>query len=136
MEFVLLTLAYLVASILFILSLRGLSSQETARRGNLYGIIGMAVAVVATATASLIDQYVYLGVALVIGAGVGAAMASRVAMTAMPELVALLHSFVGAAAVLVGWSLYLDSGGHHGSRTILLIEIAVDVMIGAITFTG
>ncbi len=136
MEFVLLSVAYLVASILFILSLRGLSSQSTARRGNLYGMIGMAVAVGATATASAIDQYPLMIGALVVGGGVGALMAARVAMTAMPELVALLHSFVGAAAVLVGWSLYLDAAGHAGGRTILLIEIAVDVVIGAITFTG
>ena len=101
LESILLTLAYLVASALFIMSLHGLSSQETSRRGNLYGIIGMAIAVGATATASSIDLYTVMAAALAIGAVIGAFMAARVAMTAMPELVALLHSFVGAAAV---WS--------------------------------
>ncbi|MCK6573258.1 NAD(P)(+) transhydrogenase (Re/Si-specific) subunit beta [Myxococcota bacterium] len=137
MNAALLTVAYIVSSTLFILSLRGLSSQETARRGNLYGIIGMATAVVATTLCADLDAYASLIGALVIGAGIGAVMAARVAMTAMPELVALLHSFVGAAAVIVGFASYLGpDDGHVGSRTVLLIEILVDVFIGAITFTG
>jgi NAD(P) transhydrogenase subunit beta len=130
------TVAYIVAGILFILSLRGLSSQETARRGNLYGIIGMAAAVVATTLCADKVAYAPLLGALVVGAAIGAFMAARVAMTAMPELVALLHSFVGAAAVIVGYASYLDPAGHAGSRTVLLIEIFVDVFIGALTFTG
>ncbi|MCK6526555.1 NAD(P)(+) transhydrogenase (Re/Si-specific) subunit beta [Myxococcota bacterium] len=136
MESLLLTVAYIVSSVLFILSLRGLSAQETARRGNAYGFAGMALAVLATATSQAIDSYALLLLALVVGSAVGAAMASRVAMTAMPELVALLHSFVGAAAVLVGFASYLGDAGGHGPRGILLGEIAVDVFIGSLTFTG
>src|SRR5262245_42144892 len=97
--------AYVVAAVLFILSLRGLSGQETARRGNLYGIIGMAIAIAATLTLTTkADGGFHRTVfgAVVIGGGIGAVMAARVGMTQMPELVALLHSFVGLAAVLVG----------------------------------
>lgn len=132
-EFALLTFAYLLAAVLFILSLRGLSSQETARQGNINGIVGMAVAVGVTLSASFIDSYLLLIAALVVGAIIGVSMARSVAMTAMPELVALLHSFVGLAAVLVGIAAFL-SEMHHG--TIALIEIYIDVLIGSITFTG
>jgi NAD(P) transhydrogenase subunit beta len=126
------TLAYLAAAVLFILSLRGLSSQATARRGNLYGMIGMLLAVAVTATSGAISAYEYTLPAIAIATLIGAMMAARVAMTSMPEMVALLHSFVGLAAVLVGVAFYL--GGHGG--TVLLIEIFIDVFIGAITFTG
>ncbi|MCA9524785.1 MAG: NAD(P)(+) transhydrogenase (Re/Si-specific) subunit beta, partial [Myxococcales bacterium] len=136
MEYVLLTTAWLVASVLFILSLRGLSSQETARKGNLYGIIGMAIAVGSTAMASVIDVYVPLVLALGAGAAIGAVMASRVAMTAMPELVALLHSFVGLAAVFVGYSSFLAPAHGSGDSAIFRTEVFIDVAIGAITFTG
>ena len=136
-EDALLTVAYIVSSVLFILSLRGLSSQVTARRGNAYGLIGMGIAVVATLLHSGVNAYANLLLALVVGAGIGALMAARVAMTAMPELVALLHSFVGLAAVLVGYASYLGDHGHGaGGRTILLVEIYIDVFIGALTFTG
>ncbi|MCB9529052.1 MAG: NAD(P)(+) transhydrogenase (Re/Si-specific) subunit beta [Myxococcales bacterium] len=135
MELTLLIVAYLVSSVLFILSLRGLSSQETARRGNVYGIIGMAIAVGATLTMSSVTLYAVLAPALVIGAGIGYLMAARVAMTAMPELVALLHSFVGAAAVLVGFATWLDPRMHVGGA-VFLVEVFIDVFIGAITFTG
>jgi H+-translocating NAD(P) transhydrogenase subunit beta len=130
--------AYLVAGVLFILSLRGLSSQETARRGNLYGIIGMVIAIGATLTLPL-DFHPTLFGAIGIGALVGAAMAARVGMTQMPELVALLHSFVGVAAVLVGYSLDLwPMGVRPGEPPVLSqrIEIYIDVWIGAITATG
>jgi NAD(P) transhydrogenase subunit beta len=136
-EDALLTVAYIVSSTLFILSLRGLSSQVTARRGNAYGLIGMGVAIVATLMHSQVNAYANLLIALVVGSGIGALMAARVAMTAMPELVALLHSFVGLAAVLVGYASYL--GGHgadEDGRAILLTEIFIDVFIGALTFTG
>ncbi|WP_146591740.1 NAD(P)(+) transhydrogenase (Re/Si-specific) subunit beta [Posidoniimonas polymericola] len=139
MDQVLLSIPYLVAAVLFILSLKGLSSQETARRGNLYGIIGMAIAVGATMTSHQITSQglVYVGIAVLIGAAIGAVMAARVAMTSMPELVALLHSFVGAAAVLVGFASYF---GEHGETVIgvriHLTEIYLAVWIGAITFTG
>jgi NAD(P) transhydrogenase subunit beta len=133
MEYALLTVAYLAAAIFFILSLRGLSSQETARAGNTYGIVGMTIAVFATVTASGVDRYWLLVPALVVGAIIGRNMASKVAMTAMPEMVALLHSFVGIAAVLVGYATYV---AEKKSGTVFEIEIFVDVFIGAITFTG
>jgi H+-translocating NAD(P) transhydrogenase subunit beta len=134
----LLTVAYIAASVLFILSLGGLSDQETARRGNLYGIIGMAIAVIATALSPAVSGYGMLVAAIVPGVIIGAILASRVAMTSMPELVAVLHSFVGLAAVLVGIGNYLQPG--HGltgvEETIHQVEIFIGVFIGAITFTG
>ena len=139
------TVAYLAAGILFILSLSGLSTQETARRGNLYGIIGMAIAVAATLLDPSIlggsDMVVGYGVvagSVVVGGAIGLLLAARVAMTAMPELVALLHSFVGLAAVLVGVSTFLHPGHElHGAEAIVhAVEIFADVAIGAITFTG
>jgi NAD(P) transhydrogenase subunit beta len=126
--------AYLVAGALFILSLRGLSSQQTARRGNLYGILGMAIAIVATLTLPGFHIQPLLVVALVGGAALGAVMALRVGMTQMPELVALLHSFVGVAAVLVGYSLQLTFTEYLPTKT--RVEIYIDVFIGAVTFTG
>lgn len=137
------TMAYLVAGILFILSLGGLSNQETARRGNIFGIVGMALAVVAVfvnidqaANLNLERAAPYLGGAILLGFLIGAALAARVAMTAMPQLVAMLHSFVGLAAVLVGLSSYLKPAMDGGSYTVHLIEIWLGVAIGAITFTG
>ena len=130
---VLLTVAYLVASVLFILSLRGLSSQETARRGNLYGTLGMVIAVAATLSSAQVVTLQWVLIALVVGSGIGLVVAKRVAMTAMPELVALLHSFVGIAAVLVGFASYLG-GSDHG--VIHQAEVFVAVFIGAVTFTG
>ncbi|WP_416674273.1 Re/Si-specific NAD(P)(+) transhydrogenase subunit beta [Egbenema bharatensis] len=135
----LLTVAYIAASALFILSLGGLSDQATARRGNLYGIIGMLIALGATAAASVTGSgYGILAAAVVPGVVIGAIVASRVAMTSMPELVAILHSFVGAAAVLVGIANYLQ--GDHGltgaEATIHQVEIFIGVFIGAVTFTG
>jgi NAD(P) transhydrogenase subunit beta len=142
------SLAYLVASLLFILSLRGLSSQETARGGNRLGLIGMLIAVVMTAAALFIPGDLsaatmpeptiagVLAAALGVGAVVGAVLASRVAMTSMPELVAILHSFVGAAAVLVGIATYLQPGGEGADRGAHLIEIYVGVFVGAVTFSG
>src|SRR5262245_10146292 len=137
-------LAYLAASLLFILSLRGLSGQETARGGNRFGVIGMVLAVIVTAvallvpgqlaTASLPDMSIVgvLAGALIVGGLIGGFVASRVAMTSMPELVAMLHSFVGAAAVLVGISNYLQpsdvAAQEQGAH---LIEIYVGVLVGA-----
>jgi NAD(P) transhydrogenase subunit beta len=139
----LVTVAYIAASALFILSLGGLSHPETARKGNLYGIIGMIVAIVATtlgvATNGFnLSQYAMLAAVVLPGAIVGAVIASRVAMTSMPELVAILHSFVGAAAVLVGIANYLqpDPSLVGVEATIHEIEIFVGVFIGAVTFTG
>jgi NAD(P) transhydrogenase subunit beta len=134
--------AYLAAGMLFILSLRGLSSQETARRGNLYGIVGMAIAIFATLSLATYAPSPLLLAAIGGGAVIGALMAIRVGMTQMPEMVALLHSFVGIAAVLVGYATALpfvtqpEASGAHGSLTKLFVEVYIDVWIGAITFTG
>jgi NAD(P) transhydrogenase subunit beta len=142
-------LAYLVASLLFILSLRGLSTQETARRGNRYGLLGMILAVICTAVALVfpgggvvvrtegVTGVGILAGALGVGAIVGGLLASRVAMTSMPELVAVLHSFVGAAAVLVGIATYLQPGAEvEAARGAHLIEIYVGILVGAVTFSG
>jgi H+-translocating NAD(P) transhydrogenase subunit beta len=143
------SLAYLVASLLFILSLRGLSTQESAQRGNRLGVVGMVVAVIVTALALLIPgdgvaavapEPSVIGVlagALGIGCVIGALLAMRVAMTSMPELVAILHSFVGAAAVLVGIATYLQPTGFDpADRGAHLGEIFVGVLVGAVTFSG
>ena len=134
----LITIAYIAASALFILSLGGLSRQETARRGNWYGIVGMVIALVATGAAMNVGGLPVLAAALIPGLIIGAILASRVQMTSMPELVAILHSFVGLAAVLVAFATYL---GPHGQMTaaeknLHLGEIFVGVCIGSITFTG
>jgi H+-translocating NAD(P) transhydrogenase subunit beta len=130
--------AYIVAAALFILSLSGLAHPETARRGNWYGIVGMAIALVATALHPSVQQYGLLASVMIPGALIGAIVASRVKMTAMPQLVAILHSFVGLAAVLVGFATYIAK--HDGlvgvDRAVLEIEIFAGVCIGAITFTG
>ena len=132
------TVAYIGASILFILSLGGLSNQETARRGNIYGIVGMAIAILATILATQIDDYTILIAAVIVGGAIGAVVASRVEMTQMPQLVAILHSFVGLAAVLVGIATYVDpTAAYQGvEKTIHEVEIFIGVFIGAITFTG
>jgi NAD(P) transhydrogenase subunit beta len=133
----LITIAYIAASALFILSLGGLSKQETARRGNWYGIIGMVIALIATAAAMNPAGLPILLAALIPGLLIGAFVASRVQMTAMPQLVAMLHSFVGLAAVLVGIATYL--GPHEltpAEMNIHLVEIFIGVCIGAVTFTG
>jgi len=133
----LITIAYIAASALFILSLGGLSRQETSRRGNFYGILGMLIALVATAFAIKDGNYVLLAGVLIPGGIIGALVASRVQMTAMPQLVAILHSFVGLAAVLVGFATYL---GEHkiaeGEALVHLAEIFIGVCIASITFTG
>lgn len=134
----LLTVAYIAASALFILSLGGLSNQESARQGNVFGIAGMTIAFVATALSPLVTGYTTLAATIVPGAIIGSILASRVAMTSMPELVAILHSFVGLAAVLVGIGNYLqpESGLVGAEATIHEVEIFIGVFIGAITFTG
>ena len=134
----LVTVAYIAASALFILSLGGLSNQESARKGNLYGIAGMAIAFLATALSAQVTEYTTLIAVIVPGAIIGAILAARVAMTSMPELVAMLHSFVGLAAVLVGLSNYLqpESALVGAEATIHELEIFIGVFIGAVTFTG
>ena len=134
----LVTIAYLAAGILFIFSLGGLSAQESARRGNLFGIIGMVIAVLVTAFGPHVSSYSMLTAALVVGGAIGATLAARVEMTSMPQLVAILHSFVGAAAVLVGLATALNP--DHSLQGVELriheIEIFVGVFVGAVTFTG
>ncbi|WP_327173837.1 Re/Si-specific NAD(P)(+) transhydrogenase subunit beta [Streptomyces sp. NBC_01335] len=142
------TAAYLVAALLFILSLAGLSKHETARQGWTYGVAGMAVALAATIGLTLHDTSVrgatalVLAVSLAVGAAIGIWRARVVRMTGMPELIALLHSFVGLAAVLVGWASYIEverhgEGGFSGSLlSIHHAEVSLGIFIGAVTFTG
>src|SRR6266852_4340803 len=137
-------LLYLVAGVLFILALRGLSSPETSRRGNLFGMVGMAIAIVTTLAAhppAGVVAWSLVVVGMALGGGTGAVIARRVPMTAMPELVAAFHSLVGMAAVLVAAAaLYAPAafdigaaGAIHGSS---LIEMSLGDAIGAVTFTG
>src|SRR5512138_599628 len=134
--------SYVGATILFILSLGGLSNPETSRRGNLYGMIGMTIAVLATVFAPQVTNagYPWIAGALAAGAVIGIYAARTVKMTQMPELVALMHSLVGLAAVLIGFANYIDpaaSGGFAAAeRTIHHLEIYLGVLIGAVTFSG
>ena len=133
------TAAYLFASILFILSLGSLSSQESAKRGVFYGIIGMIIAIIATVLGEGVAGQTYIIIAIAIASAIGLMLARKVEMTAMPQLVAILHSFVGLAAVLVGFGSYLDPKTHelHGAAHIIhLTEVFIGIFIGAITFTG
>ncbi|HMV66365.1 MAG TPA: NAD(P)(+) transhydrogenase (Re/Si-specific) subunit beta [Myxococcota bacterium] len=133
-----LTLLYLVAATLFILSLGGLSRQETARQGNRLGVVGMGVALLATLLHPDAGRHVLAVLAVSVGGVIGLRQAQRVAMTEMPEMVAVLHSFVGLAAVLVGISTYLDPGAvREGAHAVIhTLEVYVDVTIGAVTFAG
>ncbi|MBX2869235.1 MAG: Re/Si-specific NAD(P)(+) transhydrogenase subunit beta [Acidiferrobacterales bacterium] len=130
--------AYIISSILFILSLGGLSNQETARRGNIYGMVGMAIAIIATLLSDQVSNYFLILIPVAFGGAIGAYFASRVEMTAMPELVAILHSFVGLAATLVGFATYVDPASHFVGveKTIHDVEIYLGILIGAVTFTG
>ncbi|MEE2906905.1 MAG: Re/Si-specific NAD(P)(+) transhydrogenase subunit beta [Planctomycetota bacterium] len=132
------TIAYLVAAVLFIMSLGGLSKQETAERGNLYGIVGMILALGVAIFSAEVNRYGILAIAMVPALAVGGWLAVRVKMTEMPQLVALLHSFVGIAAVLVGFASFLDPHGGMtpAEMTVHEIEVYVGICIGAITFTG
>ncbi len=134
----LVTAAYIGATILFILALSGLSNPETARRGNLYGITGMGIALLATIFGVVTDNYALLIGGLVIGAAIGLMLARRVQMTQMPELVAILHSLVGLAAVFVGFASFADPDLHFTGvdQTIHDIEVYLGVLIGAVTFSG
>ena len=134
----LVTMSYIVAAILFILSLSGLSNQETARRGNYYGMLGMAIAIIATTLSGSVTAFGILIVALIIGGAIGARAALKVEMTQMPELVAIMHSLVGMAAVLVGYANFMDSTISivGVEKTIHEMEIYIGVLIGAVTFSG
>ena len=134
------TVAYLGAAILFILSLGGLSNPETSRRGNLFGMVGMALAVLATIFGPRVAPagIAWIVIALVIGGGIGLYAARVVKMTQMPELVALMHSLVGLAACLVGFASYVDTSiQYQGAEKIIHeVEIYIGILIGAVTFSG
>ena len=137
----LITAAYIISAILFILSLAGLSKQETAKNGNRFGVIGMIIALAATMINIDVQNIIYILIAMLIGSLIGVRLAVKVQMTEMPELVAVLHSFVGLAAVLVGYNSFLNIyNGHLPESAVLLniemVEIFLGIFIGAITFTG
>ncbi len=133
----LVTASYVGATILFILALGGLSNQETSRRGNLYGMIGMIIALVATIS-GVTGNIEILLVAMLIGGTIGLILAKRIQMTQMPELVASLHSLVGLAAVMVGFASFMDPDAHFTGveLTIHNVEIYLGILIGAVTFSG
>ncbi|MGE4158899.1 MAG: NAD(P)(+) transhydrogenase (Re/Si-specific) subunit beta [Planctomycetota bacterium] len=146
-----LTVAYIASAACFILSLAGLSKQETSRKGNALGILGMTLALGATVAGLLggfrdLDwptlqpskTWTLLGSSLLLGAIIGANLAKRVAMTSLPELVAMLHSFVGLAAVLVGLATHVDPAvaAAEGEHIIHGLEIGIGILVGAVTFTG
>jgi len=135
--------AYVVAALLFIFSLAGLSKQETAKQGNLFGMIGMAIALLTTLFDPRVSNVFIIIIAMIIGSGIGLKLANKVEMTQMPELVAILHSFVGLAAVLVGFNSYFDAGhnvvitsAQQVAVNIHLTEVFLGVFIGAVTFSG
>jgi NAD(P) transhydrogenase subunit beta len=136
------TVSYIGATILFILSLGGLSNPETSRRGNLYGMIGMTIAVLATVLGPQVTGagYPWIIGAMLVGATIGLYAARVVKMTQMPELVALMHSLVGLAAVLVGFANYIDPAAtaqfQGAEKTIHEVEIYIGILIGAVTFSG
>ncbi len=129
-------LAYLLAALLFILALKGLSSPVSARRGNMFGMVGMLIAVVTTLMITHNVWYILL--AIIVGGSIGAVAARRIEMTSMPELVAAMHSLVGLAAVLIAMSMYYNSVASGGVALHLSnrIELFIGTFIGAITFTG
>ena len=135
------TVSYIAATILFILSLGGLANPETARRGNLFGMIGMAIAVLATVLGPRVTPagIAWIIGALTVGGGIGLYAAKKVQMTQMPELVALMHSLVGLAACLVGFASYVDTSTVFptaAEKSIHAMEIYVGILIGAVTFSG
>ena len=133
------TASYVGATILFILALGGLSNQETSRRGNIFGMTGMAIALIVTIATVTSNIEILIG-GLLIGGSIGLILAKRVKMTEMPELVAILHSLVGLAAVLVGYANFMDPNRleHYAGveLTIHDIETYLGILIGAITFSG
>ena len=132
------TVSYISATVLFILALGGLSHQETARRGNLYGMTGMTIALLATVFGIVTANYEILIVCMLVGAVIGLTLAKKVEMTQMPELVAILHSLVGLAAVLVGFANFMehDTSIIGINKTLHDIETYLGILIGAITFSG
>jgi NAD(P) transhydrogenase subunit beta len=134
----LITVSYLGAAALFILALGGLSTNETARRGNLFGIIGMIIAVLVTIAAFVTQHHEVLIGIMIVGGVIGFVLSRRVQMTQMPELVAILHSLVGLAAVLIGFANFMDPTIQYTGveKTIHEIEVYIGIAIGALTFTG
>ena len=130
--------SYIGAVILFILALGGLSNQESARRGNIFGILGMAIALVATVLGVVQANYGLLAGGIVVGSVIGLVLARRVQMTQMPELVAVLHSLVGLAAVLVGYANFLPHSSEltGAAKAIHDVETYIGILIGAVTFSG
>jgi len=138
----LVTAAYIVSAVLFVLALAGLARHESAKEGNSFGVAGMVIALVATIWLAVSRSshgaltVALIAAAMAIGAAIGLWRARVVQMTQMPELVAMLHSFVGLAAVLVGYNSFLEPGAGATSETIHLVEVFLGVFIGAVTFTG
>ncbi|MDX1739433.1 MAG: NAD(P)(+) transhydrogenase (Re/Si-specific) subunit beta, partial [Alphaproteobacteria bacterium] len=133
--------AYLVAAVFFIMSLRGLSSPETARQGNLFGVAGMVIAVITTLAMPSVLSYELIIAGILIGGAIGTVIALKIQMTALPQLVAAFHSLVGLAAVFVAAAAFyapeaygIGQKGHIGAAS--LIEMSLGTAIGAITFTG
>ncbi|MGB7550786.1 MAG: NAD(P)(+) transhydrogenase (Re/Si-specific) subunit beta [Chromatiaceae bacterium] len=129
-------LAYLGSAILFILSLKGLTHPATARRGNLFGMIGMAIAIAATLMGAEVRSFGFIIAGVLAGAIIGSILAMRIQMTAMPQLVAALHSFVGMAAVLVAVGTFLNKAAADALNAVLMGELSAGIIIGAITCTG
>lgn len=129
-------MAYLLSAILFIFALKGLTHPSSARNGNYLGMAGMAIAIAATLMGSEVQSYGFIITGVLVGAVIGAVMAARVQMTAMPQLVAALHSFVGMAAVLVAIGTFLNKAEGGLLNPVLMGELSAGVIIGAITFTG
>jgi len=129
-------IAYLVSAVLFIFALKGLTHPATARRGNLFGMLGMVIALAATLLGTEVTDYWLILVAGAVGAVVGIVVALRIQMTAMPQLVAALHSFVGMAAVLVAIGTFINRAQAGTLNAVLMGELSAGVVIGAITFTG
>ena len=129
-------LAYLASAVLFILALKGLTHPSSARQGNYYGMAGMVIAIAATLLGSEVQSYGFIIAGVAAGAVIGSIMAARVQMTAMPQLVAALHSFVGMAAVLVALGTYLNKAAAGQLNSLLMGELSAGIVIGAITFSG
>ena len=129
-------IAYLISAILFILALKGLTHPASARRGNYLAMVGMAIAIAATLMGSEVKSYGLIIVAVAIGAVIGSVVAARVQMTAMPQLVAALHSFVGMAAVLVAIGTYLNHAAVGTLNPVMMGELSAGIIIGAITVSG
>ena len=129
-------LAYLVSAVLFVFALKGLTHPATARRGNLFGMLGMVIAIGATLAGSEVQSYWLIIAGVGIGAVIGIVIAMRIQMTAMPQLVAALHSFVGMAAVLVAIGTFLNKRAADALNPVLMGELSAGIVIGAITFTG